>query len=133
MSSRRFVVWFALLGGIALFAAGTSQALAQTGGSDEAPTYAVWFQLMFGLVLALIGAYAKGIDRRVDAIEETSSEQQRSIHTLNVLLAGGYHTKGEIAQMHADLRGMISAVHSRMDRAGYPPQSRANFMTSESP
>lgn len=110
-----------MTGGVVLFLTGMSQAMAQTPSVSEAPTYTVWFQVLLGLVLALIGAYAKGLDTRLTNVEKSSEYRRQEITTLRERVISEYHNKNDIAAMHTDLRNMIQAVHARMDRQGYPP------------
>ena len=109
-----------MTGGVVLFLIGVSQAMAQAPSVSEAPTYTVWFQVLLGLVLALIGAYAKGLDTRLTNVEKASEYRRQEITTLRERVISEYHNKNDIAAMHTDLRNMIQAVHSRLDRLGYP-------------
>ena len=109
-----------MTGGVVLFLIGVSQAMAQTPSVSEAPTYTTWFQVLLGLVLALIGAYAKGLNNRLTSVEKQAEYRRQEITTLRERVISEYHNKSDIAAMHADLRSLIAAVHSRLDRLGYP-------------
>ena len=121
-----------LLIGAALFIGGCSDAMAQSQGS--APSYGDWFKIVIGLLLALVGAYAKGIESRVTKVEARADASGVRITDLRELLAGQHYDKDEIDRRFDRLEKMItdsrseaangiSALHMRLDQLRVPPAS----------
>lgn len=108
---RRWCGW-CMAAGILLFLWGASNAMAQTPGADNVAG-AGWVQLLLGLVISLVGAYAKGLERRVTDVEKIASATRRDLDR-------DYYTKQEMTNLVGELRGSISAVHRRLDYLRVP-------------
>jgi hypothetical protein len=111
-TARRWCLWCTLLG-VALFLWGAN-AWAQSGGADS-PTYADWFKIVVGLLIALVGAYAKGIDSRVTKLEVRVDSSATRITDLREILVGEYHDKDAIDKRFDRVDQSISALHRRLD------------------
>ena len=72
-----------------------------------------------GIIITLVGAYAKSISIRVSKLEDKQSKLERSI-------LKDYHDKTEINDLLKELRASIKALHERFDRAGFPIATRNN-------
>ena len=72
-----------------------------------------------GVIITLVGAYAKSISIRVGKLEDKFNE-------LEVMVLKDYHNKDEINEILRDLRSSIRALHERFDRAGFPIAARNN-------
>lgn len=72
-----------------------------------------------GIIITLIGAYAKSISIHVGKLEERQFKLERSI-------LKDYHDKSEINDLLRELRSSIKALHERFDRAGFPLAIRNN-------
>lgn len=128
MRARRWCVWCTLLG-VALFLWGAN-AWAQGGG--EGPTYADWFKIVVGLLIALVGAYAKGIESRVTKLESRVDTSSTRITDLREILVGDYHDKEAIDKRFDRVDASVHAIHRRLDylrvpnlppgAAGYHPE-----------
>lgn len=128
IARRRWCGWCMLLG-VSLFLWGSS-AFAQANGSPG-PDYADWFKIVTGLLIALVGAYAKGVESRVTKVEARVESSNTRITDLRELLAGQHYDKDEIdrrfdrlERLIVDARGEsskgIAAIHSRLDYMRVP-------------
>lgn len=117
--------------GLALFFVGFN-AVAQDGSIS--PSYGDWFKVIIGLLLALVGAYAKGVESRVTKTEAKLEASGVRITDLRELLAGQHYDKDEIDRRFDRLEQMItgsrteassgiSALHMRLDQLRVPPAS----------
>lgn len=59
------------------------------------------------MVVALIGAYAKGLSGRQDKLEE-------KLHHINVTLMRDYHPKQDVKEMFDDLKEVVNLFHAEM-------------------
>ena len=73
-----------------------------------------------GIIITLVGAYAKSISLRVTKIEDRQSRLERSI-------LKDYHDKTEINSILQELKASIKALHERFDRAGFPLAATRNY------
>lgn len=100
--------------------------------ADGNPGYGEWFRIIVGLLIALVAAYAKGVESRVTKAETGLDASSTRITDLRELLAGQHYDKGEIdrrfdhieqliAQSRAESLNGISAVHRRLDYLRVPP------------
>lgn len=106
-------------------------AVAQSGHVD-APTYGDWFKIVTGLVVALVAAYAKGVESRVTKTESRLDSASTRITDLRELLAGQHYDKEEIDRRFDRIEQMVtaarneassglSALHRRLDFLRVPP------------
>jgi len=72
-----------------------------------------------GVIITLVGAYAKSISIRVGKLEDKFNE-------LEIMVLRDYHNKDEINEILRELRQSIRALHERFDRAGFPIATRNN-------
>jgi hypothetical protein len=75
-----------------------------------------WEMIAIGcvtLIVSIIGAYATGIGRRVAVLEHNTSE-------LKLLIYQEFMNKTEADRMRMELKSSLDALHSRLDRAGFP-------------
>lgn len=116
----------ALVLGVCLFFSGLAQA------SNDIPGYGEWFRIVVGLLIALVAAYAKGVETRVTKIEARAEAANIRTNDLRELLVGQHYDKDEIdrrfdrieqliAQSRAESLNGISAVHRRLDYLRVPP------------
>jgi hypothetical protein len=68
---------------------------------------------LLSIIVGLVAFYAKELGKRVNTVEDSQSKLEK-------LVLKEYHTKEEIRQLLADLKNSMNAIHSRLDRAGYP-------------
>lgn len=131
MRVRRWCGW-CMLFGVALFLWG-SDAFAQN--PVESPTYAYWFKVICGLLIAVLGAYAKGVETRVTKLEARADASSTRITDIRELLAGQHYDKDEIDRRFDRLEQMvsasrnesssgISALHRRLDLLRVPQAQR---------
>jgi len=64
--------------------------------------------LLLGVIIAMIGAYTKGLASRVDSLEKRHTN-------LNNLVLSQYHNKDDIRELLGDIKGKIDALHNRFD------------------
>lgn len=64
--------------------------------------------ILLGIIIAMIGAYAKGLGRRLDLLESRHSK-------LNDLVLSQYHNKDEIKSLLDDIKERVEKLHSRFD------------------
>lgn len=122
----------ALVLGVCLFFSGLAQA-----NSDMGPGYNEWFRIVVGLLIALVAAYAKGVETRVTKVETRAEAANTRTNDLRELLVGQHYDKDEIdhrfdrieqliAQSRAESLNGISAVHRRLDYLRVPPATSNN-------
>ena len=123
-TTRRVALSF----GLCLFVWGVFPASAQAGG----PEYADWFKIVTGLVVALVAAYAKGVESRVTKTESRLDSASTRITDLRELLAGQHYDKEEIDRRFDRIEQMVTAgrneassglgaLHRRLDFLRVPP------------
>ena len=104
---------------------------------DGSPGYDEWFRIIAGLFIALVAAYAKGVESRVTKAETRLDASSTRITDLRELLAGQHYDKDEIdrrfdrleqliAQSRAESLNGISAVHRRLDYLRVPPATSSS-------
>lgn len=125
MALIRFFVAF----GIILFLSGSA-----TAGLDHSPSYGDWFKIIGGLLIALVGAYAKGIADRVTKVETRAESTNTRVSDLKELLVGQHYDKDEVDRRFDRIEDMIAksrtesmegiaALHRRLDFLRVPPAS----------
>ena len=102
-----------ILLGVVLYLYGAS-AIAQSI-PPIGPDYQVWFTILVGLIVAMIGAYAKGISTRVDENAAEIGRLRQSLMNTQLQIATDHSTKSETNAQFSELRAAISAVHRRLD------------------
>lgn len=99
---------------------------------DGTPGYSEWFRIVVGLLIALVAAYAKGVESRVTKAETRIEAANIRTNDLRELLVGQHYDKDEIdrrfdrieqliAQSRAESLNGINAVHRRLDYLRVPP------------
>lgn len=64
--------------------------------------------ILLGIIIAMVGAYAKGLSGRIDFLESRHTE-------LNNLVLSQYHNKDEIRDLLDEIKDSIKKLHSRFD------------------
>lgn len=124
-TTRRIALAFGLL----LFLSGAIPASAQ---ASSGPEYADWFKIIVGLIVALVAAYAKGVESRVTKAESRLDSASTRITDLRELLAGQHYDKEEIDRRFDRIEQMVTAgrneassglgaLHRRLDFLRVPP------------
>lgn len=62
-----------------------------------------------GLLISLIGAYAKGVSNRVDRLSE-------KYESLNQNVLREYHTKQDLNEILGEIKLSVKALHQRFDK-----------------
>lgn len=75
--------------------------------ADPGPTWETIGVGAAGLLVAGVGAYAKGISGRVDKLESTQAE-------LNKVLLKDYHPKSDVREMIDEVRESMKVFHAEM-------------------
>lgn len=113
--------------GIILFLSGSAAV-----DLDHSPSYGDWFQIVVGLLIALVGAYARGIADRVTKVETRTELTSTRISDLKELLVGQHYDKDEVDRRFDRIEDMIAksrtesvegiaALHRRLDFLRVPP------------
>lgn len=109
-----------------------SCAVAQTNPpSPQSPTYEQVFAVIVGLLITMIGVYARGIERRVSALESSNANEARRLNELREMVIGNHYRKHEIDERLDKIESLISsarsesssqlgALHSRLDLLQVP-------------
>lgn len=112
-----------VVAGVMLFLWGMRDAMAQSPGGD-APTYATWFTILLGALMALLGAYFRGA---LGTVKERISENKTEIASLTGRITATqraldreYHNKQETNAMFTEIKASISALHRRLDLVNVP-------------
>ena len=106
-------------------------AWAQQPTTYLAPDYTVWFNLLFGLVLALGGAYVRGMAGSIRDNKENIKELQDDLEHHKLDIARNHHTKVEIDQCFdrlersltekfGEIKHSNAALHRRLDHLHVP-------------
>lgn len=114
-----------------LFIAYGSFAWAQAGAVSYAPDYAMWFNLLFGLVLALGGAYIRGMAGSIKDTKADLKELQEGLEEHKLDIARNHHTKREISdcfdkieksmgEKFGEIKQSNAALHRRLDHLHVP-------------
>ena len=122
----------ALVLGVCLFFSGLAQA-----NSDMGPGYNEWFRIIVGLLIALVAAYAKGVESRVTEVETRLDATSTRITDIRELLAGRHYEKDEVDKRFDRIEDLIvnsrteaangvSALHLRLDYLRVPPATSNN-------
>ena len=64
--------------------------------------------ILLGIIIAMIGAYAKGLGKRIELLEARHTQ-------LNNLVLSQYHNKDEIKSLLDDIKDRVEKLHSRFD------------------
>lgn len=64
--------------------------------------------ILLGVIISMVGAYAKGLGKRIDLLETRHN-------ALNNLVLSQYHNKDEIKDLLGDIRQRIESLHQRFD------------------
>lgn len=95
---------------------------AQAVGS-QAPNVsdvATWFQIVLGLIVALIGAYMRGLSERITDNKREMEGLRKELVQTQVKLAAEHHTKAEIGAQFSELKASLDALHRRLDHYPFP-------------
>lgn len=117
--------------GLILLGAG---ALAQShtpAAAANGPGWVEWFSILLGALMALTGAYVRGLTGRLDRLETENGQRARELGALRERVASEYHTKIELQQVVQQALLPLSvelghigrsfeAVHRRLDAMGAP-------------
>ena len=76
--------------------------------------------IVIGLLIALVGAYAKGVESRVTKLEQRVDSSSTRITDLRELLKSEYHDKEEISERFDKVDRSIAALHRRLDYLRIP-------------
>ena len=68
---------------------------------------------LLSVIIGLVANYAKSLGVRIEKAEGAHV-------TLEKFVLREYHTKDDIRELIGNIKSSIEAVHSRLDRAGYP-------------
>jgi cytochrome c biogenesis protein CcdA len=79
------------------------------------PDYQAWFQIVLGLLVAVIGAYAKGVSDRVTENKREIDVLRQALNLTQVSIATEHHTKAEANEQFHELKSGINALHRRLD------------------
>jgi hypothetical protein len=121
--------WPCIAVGVISFAYGAA-ALAQSG-ITASPDYSAWFSLFAGLLAAMVGAYAKGMDTRIKDNRDDIGKLRGEFTEHKLTLARDHHTKGELrilldaavttlTEKISENRATTRAVHRRLDKLNVP-------------
>lgn len=117
--------------GLLLFFSGFGVSASDPAAS---PGYSEWFRIIVGLLIALVAAYAKGVESRVTKVETRLDATSTRITDIRELLAGRHYEKDEvdkrfdriedlIVNSRTEAANEISALHMRLDQLRVPPAS----------
>ncbi len=126
--SKNWAIRILLAIGVVLFLSGSAVV------SDHSPSYGDWFKIIVGLLIALVGAYAKGIADRVTKVETRAESTNTRVSDLKELLVGQHYDKDEVDRRFDRIEDMIAksrtesmegiaALHRRLDFLPVPPAS----------
>jgi hypothetical protein len=90
-------------------------------GAPPVVDLSAWIQIISGLVIALVGAYAKGLSERIAKAESKLDVLQQALSLTQVNIAAEHHTKEEANAQFAELKATINALHRRFDFFRLPP------------
>lgn len=132
---RRWCGW-CMTFGVLLFMWG-ADAFAQSS-PPSSPDYADWFKIVVGLLIAVIGAYAKGLESRITKAEACITAGDRRTTDLREQLAGQHYDKEEIDRRFDRIEQLMSAsrvessagiaaLHRRLDFLRVPPSPRVYY------
>jgi hypothetical protein len=113
--------------GLVLFSA-----TAMAADANDGPTWSLIATGLVGMVVALIGAYAKGLERRISGTEQSIAACTANTSALREMVLTQYHNDAEIERLLgpvnlqlADLHKgyqhqqiLLLAIHNRLDQAG---------------
>lgn len=66
------------------------------------------FIFLLGVIVTMVGFYAKSLGHRVDLLEEAHKN-------LNDLVLSQYHNKDEIKDLLGEIKSRIESLHTRFD------------------
>lgn len=105
--------------GSALYLYG-ARALAIPEPAPMSPELSTWLQIVSGLVIALVGAYAKGLSERITKTERDIDVLRQALNLTQINIAAEHHTKAEANEQFRELKASIAAVHARLDYLKLP-------------
>lgn len=118
-NKRRWCAPCLLFVGIALYVYAAT-VLAMDPLPLPGPDYSVWFQLLLGLVVALIGAYAKGLSGRVSENAKAIADLAARFSQHQVSVATNHHTKTENNEQYGRVERSLLDLHRRLDHLHVP-------------
>jgi hypothetical protein len=88
------------------------------------PDYQLWFGVFAAALMALVGAYARGVGQRVDEVREDIKDLRSLLTAIQVLVAKDYQTRGEFKDELNLMHAKMDAYHRRLDalRVPYSPE-----------
>lgn len=108
--------------GVLLFMWGAA-AFAQSS-HPSSPDYADWFKIIVGLLIAVIGAYAKGLESRITKAEASITAGDRRTTDLRELLVGQHYDREDIDKRFDRVDQQLAALHRRLDFLRVPNGQR---------
>lgn len=118
---RRWCGW-CMTFGVLLFMWGAA-AFAQSS-PPSSPDYADWFKIVVGLLIAVIGAYAKGLESRITKAEACITAGDRRTTDLRELLVGQHYDREDIDKRFDRVDQQLAALHRRLDFLRVPTGQR---------
>ena len=76
---------------------------------QSAPSWEMIGMGAIGLILAIVGAYARGVAERVSHIEEKIGE-------LNTLILREYHPKQDVKMMLDEIKASVHSLHAKFEK-----------------
>lgn len=121
--------WCIVLG--ALFFSLSSYSVAQDGSSGTGPDYRTWFSLLVSFVVALIGAYAKGLSNSIKDNKRDIKDLQDELADHKLTVLDQHPKKHDIEAMLdrversltekiTEVKLSNNAVHRRLDALHVP-------------
>ena len=121
--------------GLILFGAGALAQSRAPAAAVNGPGWVEWFSILLGALLALTGAYVRGLTGRLERLETENGQRVRELGALRERIAGEYHTKVELqgiiqsavalamsplTSQVAAATSSMDAIHRRLDAMGAP-------------
>jgi hypothetical protein len=99
-----------MLGLLLIAVAFAVPAYAQAGhlAGPPAVSWTFWVNLAFGVLLAVVGAYVKGQNGRLEKLENNYA-------ALHQMVLRDYHSKHDLADILAEIKSSVKALHHRFD------------------
>lgn len=122
--------WPCIVAGVSLFTY-SSFVLAQVSSPSAGPDYSVWFTLLVGFVVSLLGAYAKGLSNNIKENKNDIKELQDELSAHKLLVSDQHPKKHDMEAMFdrveksltekiTELKLSNNAVHRRLDALHVP-------------
>lgn len=113
--------------GLVLFSA-----TAMAADAGQGPTWSLIATGLVGMVVALVGAYAKGLERRISSTEQAITACTANTTALREMVLTQYHNDAEIERLFGPVTLQLTehgkrqqqheilllAIHNRLDQAG---------------